>query len=128
MTMMMILLGDYYLRLLLEEDETNEEYSAIKKSSVSVTFIPVTLYLFNLIFYGSNSNMYCHISVVPPYAVYTTDPVLPYTAAPTFLPLYLKPSCPHYFLQVFFPGTTGSPCVGSGAVRIVPTPFPGQRS
>ena len=48
MTMMMILLGDYYLRLLLEEDETNEEYSAIKKSSVSVTFIPVTLYLFNL--------------------------------------------------------------------------------
>ena len=27
--------GDYYLRLLLEEDESNEEYSAIKKSSVS---------------------------------------------------------------------------------------------
>jgi len=28
--------GDYYLRLLLEEDESNEEYSAIKKSSVFV--------------------------------------------------------------------------------------------
>lgn len=31
--------GDYYLRLLLEEDDANDEYSAIKKSSASVTYL-----------------------------------------------------------------------------------------
>ena len=43
-TLFMCAAGDYYLRLLLEEDDTDEnnaEYSAIKKSYV--TFIPLTL-------------------------------------------------------------------------------------
>jgi len=39
------LLGDYYLRLLLEEDETEEEYSAIKRSSVSAITATLTYLL-----------------------------------------------------------------------------------